>query len=221
MPNRPPEVTSALPSTHRIVLIHGAATTARIWRQVAAALGDLSVVVPDRASTGSLDAEIDALAGICAGAVVAGVSGGATLGLELAARGVRFHAAVLHEPAVGSLQPGLLTPVIDAYRDAGVAGFGRALYGDRWSVGDAPPDHDAVGRDLDMFRRFEPRPAAPGSGPVLITVGEHSPPARHAAARALVRHFGYAAQTVPGTAHAAHLEAPAVFAGLVRGHATR
>ncbi|MFI6933828.1 alpha/beta fold hydrolase [Streptomyces sp. NPDC050287] len=205
-----------MPSAHPVVLIHGAATTARVWDEVAGDLAALPLVAPDRASTGSLDAEVEALTGLCAGAVVAGVSGGATLGLELAARGVAFRAAVLHEPAVGSLLPGLLAPVIDAYAAAGVPGFGRALYGPRWSPDDAGPDQEAVGRDLDMFRRFEPRAPAPGAGPVLITVGEHSPPARHEAARALAQNFGYPVEIVPGTGHAAHLEAPRAFAAIIR-----
>ena len=59
--------------------------------------------------------EVDVLIAPVAGALVVGVSGGATLGLELAARGVGFRAAVLHEPAVGSLLPGLLDGVAAAY----------------------------------------------------------------------------------------------------------
>ena len=92
----------------RVVLIHGAATTSRVWRHVVpllAAGGPVSVTVPDRPCTGDLATETAALRPSCAGAVVAGVSGGATLGLALAAAGVPA-AAVLHEPAVGSLLPG-------------------------------------------------------------------------------------------------------------------
>ena len=120
--------------------------------------------VRERAASGSLDREIDDLVGPATGSLVVGVSGGATLGLELAARGAPFQRAILHEPAVGSLQPGQLDAVAAAYARGGVAEFGRTLYGPTWRPELAPTDPDAVGRDLAMFRQFEPRPPAPGSG---------------------------------------------------------
>ncbi|MDT0345952.1 hypothetical protein [Streptomyces litchfieldiae] len=49
-------------------------------------------------------------------------------------------------------------------------------------------------------------------------VGEHSPPARHAAVAAVARHCGVSRATVPGGRHAAHLENPAEFAALIRRH---
>jgi pimeloyl-ACP methyl ester carboxylesterase len=128
---------------------------------------------------------------------------------------VPFRSAVLHEPAVGSLLPGLLAPMVAAYRADGVAGFGRALYGPNWSTTDAPADPAAVARDLAMFQTFEPAPAAPASGSVLITVGELSPPIRLKAAAALREAFGYSMETIPGSGHAAHLSAPAALASLV------
>src|ERR1700754_4648389 len=94
----------------RLVLVHGAATTSRVWRHVVPLLAvddSLAVTVPDRPGTGDMTAEVAALRPSCAGAVVAGVSGGATLGLALAAAGVPA-AAILHDPAVFSLRPGLL-----------------------------------------------------------------------------------------------------------------
>jgi pimeloyl-ACP methyl ester carboxylesterase len=212
----PPPVGSA---QYKVALIHGAAVTSRIWDRVIAALSralpESLVVAPQRASSGSLDVEIDALLPACADAVVVGVSGGATLGLELATRGVPFRSAVLHEPAVGSLLPGLLAPVVAAYQAGGVAGFGRALYGPSWSITDAPADPAAVARDLAMFQAFEPAAAAPGSGPILITVGELSPPVRNEAAAALCETFGYSIATVPDSGHAAHRDAPAALASLV------
>ena len=96
------------------MLIHGAATTSRVWRHVIPLLaqaGGRDVSCPDRAATGDLSAEVAALRDVCQGAIVAGVSGGATLGLALAAAGVPMRAALLHEPAVGSLYPGLLDQV--------------------------------------------------------------------------------------------------------------
>ena len=45
-------------------------------------------------------------------------------------------------------------------------------------------------RDIALFRAFEPRPVAAHQGPVVVTVGEDSPPLRHAAARALAAPAG-------------------------------
>jgi pimeloyl-ACP methyl ester carboxylesterase len=151
------------------VLVHGAATTSRVWRQVAPLLtagGDLAVTFPDRPCSGDLAAEVAALRPACAGALVAGVSGGATLGLALAAA-------------------------------------------------EAPADPGAVARDLATFTRFEPAPARP-AGPVLITVGERSPAARHEAAVRLSDRFGFPVEVIPEAGHAVHLTHPAAFAAVVR-----
>jgi len=209
----------------RFALIHGAATTSRVWRHVVPLLtawrpgqggGDqATVTVPDRPCTGDLAAETAALRPCCAGAVVGGVSGGATLGLALAAAGVPA-AAVLHEPAVGSLLPGLLGPVRAAYAAGGVPAFARALYGSAWTPAEAPADPGAVARDLAMFSAFEPAPPGPGSGPVIITVGERSPRVRHAAAAQLADTFGYQVEVIAGAGHAVHLTHPAAFAALIR-----
>jgi pimeloyl-ACP methyl ester carboxylesterase len=206
-----------------VTLVHGAATTSRVWRHVVAALaadGALAVAVPDRPCTGDLAAETAALRPSCAGAVVAGVSGGATLGLALAAAGVPA-AAVLHEPAVGSLLPGLLDQVRAAYAAGGVPAFARALYGPAWTAAEAPADPGAVARDLAMFTRFEPAAPAPGSGPVIITVGARSPAVRHESAARLAAEFGFAVEVIAGAGHAVHLTHPAAFAALVSGAASR
>jgi len=112
--------------TQRVVLIHGAATTSRVWRRVVPLLEGFDVRCPDRPCSGDLAAEVAVLGPACAGAVVAGVSGGATLGLALAAAGVPVAAAVLHEPAVGSLLPGLLDEMRAAYQAGGTAAFADA-----------------------------------------------------------------------------------------------
>jgi pimeloyl-ACP methyl ester carboxylesterase len=203
-----------------VALIHGAATTSRVWRHVVPLLtadDALTVAVPGRPCTGDLTAEVAALRPVCAGAVVAGVSGGATLGLALAAAGAAAPAAaVLHEPAVGSLRPGLLDQVRAAYAAGGVPAFGRALYGPAWTVAEAPADPDAVARDLGMFTRFEPAAPAPEAGPVVITVGECSPPARHESVARLAEAFGFSVEVIPGAGHAVHLTHPAAFAAVVR-----
>lgn len=202
----------------RIVLIHGAATTSEVWQGVSRSLAalhpDVQVVAPQRAYSGDLTTEVAALAPVCAETVVVGVSGGATLGLALLAAGVPVAGAVLHEPAVGSLVPGLLAPVAAAYASGGVAAFGAALYGAAWSASMAPADPDAVRRDLGMFRSFEPGllPALPGG--VMTTVGAHSPAVRHEAAHALRSHCGLPFQIIDGCGHAAHLERPEALAAL-------
>src|SRR4051794_8735239 len=203
-------------SSIRIVLVHGAATTSAVWRGVAAALAGYEVVMPDRPCTGELELELDYLAALCDGAVVGGISGGATLGLALASRGVPIRAAVLHEPAAGSLVPGLLTPMAAAYASGGVDAFGTTLYGSNWSLADAPADLEAVARDLAMFRGFEPSPPAPDAGPVLLTVGGDSPPTRHEVHAALTSALSVPGRTIGGVTHAVHLDAPEAFAAVLR-----
>jgi pimeloyl-ACP methyl ester carboxylesterase len=128
---------------------------------------------------------------------------------------VPFERAILHEPAVGSLQPGQLDAVAAAYSLGGMSEFARTLYGPSWRAEFAPLDPDAVSRDLSMFRRFEPRAPAAGSGQVIITVGSESPRARHAAAAALADLFGYKVRVLAGCKHAVHIDAPAILAQLI------
>ncbi|WP_425827881.1 alpha/beta fold hydrolase [Streptomyces fractus] len=208
-------------SMPRLVLIHGAATTSRIWDGLLPHLvgAGHEVIRPDRPCSGDLDTEVAALADLCVGATVAGVSGGATLGLELAVRGVPLRAAVLHEPAAGSLAPGLLAHVAEGLRTNGVAGFGNALYGPRWTLADAPATPGVVEREFAMFRTFEPALPAPDCGPVLLTTGAESPPSRHASVAAVARHCGLPWTTIPAASHAVHLESPASFAATILAHA--
>lgn len=207
----------AMPRT-RVLLVHGAATTARIWDPVTELLraDELDVVAPDRASSGDLAVELAALADDAAGAIVVGVSGGATLGLALAASDRMLAAAVLHEPAVGSLVPGLLDHVVAGYAADGVPGFGAALYGPSWDPTMAPADPGAVGRDLAMFRRFEPSAPSPGQGRVLVTVGELSPPARHQAAWALHDRLGVEVRVLPATGHFVQHDNPGALVEAIR-----
>ncbi|MFJ9174082.1 alpha/beta fold hydrolase [Streptomyces sp. NPDC102360] len=210
-------------TTPRLVLIHGAATTSRIWERVLPYLdgAGFEVHCPDRLCSGDLDTEIAALSDVCSGAVVAGVSGGATLGLELAARGVALKAAVLHEPAAGTLAPGLLAHVAAGLAADGVTGFGRALYGPEWKSADAPMQREVVEREFAMFASFQPRPPAAECGPLLLTTGAQSPPARHASVRAVGDHCRVPWRRVPGARHAAHLEAPSTLAAIIIAHARR
>ena len=208
---------AAMPPTP-IVLIHGAATTAAVWqgvrRSLAARYPEVPVAAPQRAYTGDLAAEVAALAPLCAGAVVVGVSGGATLGLALLAAGVPLTGAVLHEPAAGSLVPGLLAPMVAAYASGGVTAFGAALYGPAWNAAMAPDDPDAVLRDLSMFRAFEPAALPTLPDGVLTTVGALSPAVRYEAAGALRSRCGVPYQIIDDCGHAAHLERPEALASL-------
>ena len=203
----------------RTVLLHGAATTGRIWHKLIPHLADMDTHCPDRPCSGDLDTEVAAVAELCAGAIVVGVSGGATIGLALAARSVPMRAAILHEPAAGSLAPGLLAHVAQGLRAGGVAGFGHALYGPSWSPTDAPADPAAVERDFAMFSAFEPTQLGAGVGPVLLTVGERSPATRHRSVRALSAHLDVPFEVIPGGHHAVHLDAPSAFASVITPYA--
>ena len=162
-----------------------------------------------------------ALAPLAAAAVVGGVSGGATLGLAMVTAGVPMTAAVLHEPAVGSLAPRLLDAVAAAWAAGGVTAFATTLYGPAWTPEEGPPDPLSVERDLRMFRGFEPAALPAGHPRVLLTVGELSPPIRHESVGALGELLGVPVETIPGTSHAVHLEQPAAFAALIMAmHAT-
>jgi len=200
----------------RVLLVHGAATTAGVWDRLRPLLPDVELVVPDRPSSGDLTVELAALAPAACGSVVVGVSGGATLGLALASACSHLAGAVLHEPAVGSLAPGLLDHVVAGWTEGGVVGFGSALYGPTWEPSMAPADAGAVARDLAMFRRFEPARPVEGNGRVLVTVGADSPPVRHAAAAALHEHLGIEVGVLPDSGHFVQHDNPAALAAAVR-----
>jgi pimeloyl-ACP methyl ester carboxylesterase len=191
-----------------VVLIHGAATDSRVWRHtipILEALGE-TVIAPDRPQSGDLDTEIEFLTPLCVGATVIGVSGGATLGLELAARGVPLHAAVLHEPAAGSLAPGLLAHVAHGLASHGIAGFGSELYGPSWNPADTTVSEDTVRREFTMFGSFEPRELRIDPRRVTLLVGEHSPSVRFESVLALANYLGVEWGLLPGVGHAAHLD---------------
>ncbi|GAB7005545.1 hypothetical protein JCM18899A_30180 [Nocardioides sp. AN3] len=190
-----------------------------MWDRLIPHLRDCDVVAPERPRTGSLDLELEWLSGLVADSWLVGLSGGATLGLALSARGGSFAGAVLHEPAVGSLVPDLLTPMRVAFAAGGTAAFARTLYGPSWSVDLCGVglwlDDDVTARELAMFSGFEPAAPSRDAGPVIITVGEHSPPLRHLAADALEGDLGYRIREVPQASHFAPYDAPAAFAAVV------
>lgn len=201
----------------KVVLVHGAATSASVWSRVVPLLRDCEVVAVDRPRTGSLDGEVAWLAGLAEGAWVVGLSGGATLGLALASTGIRLRGAILHEPAVGSLVPGLLEPVAAAFATGGTAAFARRLYGPSWepAPGASWLSDEVTATELSMFRSFEPVAPDVASGRVVTSVGERSPAIRHRVAAALTS-YGVEAVTVPGAGHFAPWDAPETFASAVR-----
>lgn len=190
------------------VLLCGVAADRAVWNDTEILLRDkgFTVDIPRRPRSGDLDREIEFLEPLCADAFVVGVSGGATLGLELAARGVPMRAAVLHEPAAGSLAPGLLDHVSLGFRTGGVEGFGRALYGSRWHRGLTDADELTVAREFAMFRSFEPSQPAIDPRVLTLTVGESSPHARQESVRALSELLGIERRVLANTSHAAHLD---------------
>jgi pimeloyl-ACP methyl ester carboxylesterase len=193
----------------RIVLIHGAATDSRVWQTTADSLRHATgadIQTPDRPQSGDLDTEVEFLAPKCEGAFIIGVSGGATLGLELAARGVDILGALLHEPAAGSLAPGLLAHVARGLDSDGVLGFGRALYGPSWDPSLTRATIETVRAEFAMFGGFEPAPLGALSGRVLLTVGEHSPAPRYQAVQNLAESLEVPWRILTGVGHAAHLE---------------
>ena len=195
-----------------VVLVHGAATTPVVWDHVVARLPGVEILAPSRPSTGDLQRECDWLESLAADAVVFGMSGGATLVLELAARGGGgARALIAHEPAAGSLAPAFFAPLATALATGGVPAFGSLLYGPLWVL-DPGVDPEAVARDVAMFRAFEPRPPAASA---LVTTGELSPPLRHDIGAGLGA-LGYGIRTIPGARHFIALEAPDAVAELIR-----
>lgn len=202
-----------------VVLVHGAVTDARIWDRtlplLRTALPAWDVLAVDRPRSGSLDREVGWLASVAAGSWVVGMSGGATLGLALAATPTPLAGAVLHEPAVGGLSPELLAPVAASFRSGGVVGLGRTLYGESWTP-DLSGGVDAVAAaaELEMFRSFEPARIARSAGRVVITYGDTSPSVRRTAAEALIP-FGCDVLPVLGASHFVAHDHPHAFSDLV------
>jgi pimeloyl-ACP methyl ester carboxylesterase len=202
--------------TPRVVLVHGTATSPVVWDRLTPLLHGYDVSAPERPRTGDLQAESAWLADRARGAWVVGMSGGATLGLELVRNGTPLAGAILHEPAVGSLYPDLLAPVTEAFTTGRTPRLARALYGDSWRPNMGETDDATTARELAMFRGFEPGPASPAAGTVVITYGAASPEPRHTAARALADQFGYATRALPDAAHFVAWNNPTAFADTIR-----
>lgn len=157
-------------------------------------------------------------------AVVAGMSGGATVALALAlACPERVVAAVAHEPAVGSLSPELRALVRGALVNGGGGQLLRALAGsETWgrlspeTVAALEASSGLVEADAAAFLAFEPRlRAAARRAPLVCSVGEHSSELRYTVADRLAARTGARVAVVPGCRHLPQLDAPGAFAELI------
>ncbi len=226
-----------------VLLVHGVGLGARHLSAVADRVGEHArVIVPDRPGyrrandlvATSLDDHIDMLIATLesistAPAIYVGVSGGATLGIGVAARAPELlRGVILHEPLLGSLVPELQAQIrIGSERLANDAGelasveFVRQLVGrEVWTMLDHQ-DVDEIARldriireEVDAFARVEFSEAELArlrDLPITTTVGRASPPIRHLAATVLAEHSGARVSELPGS-HFVPLAAPDAFA---------
>lgn len=156
-------------------------------------------------------------------AVVAGCSGGATVALAAALLvPERVITAVAHEPAVGSLAPGLLDVVGGALERGGGLELLRTLAGPMtWArlADDEIAALDArsalVEADARAFMTWEPPLAlAPDAARILCSVGDRSDALRRGVARRLERLANASVAVVPRCGHLAQLDAPRAFAAI-------
>ena len=225
-----------------IVLLHGVGAGPETFVDLARLLAvDQRVLILERPGgegwAVALDEQAHAVAetmtGLgCAGAVVVGVSGGATLAVAL---GIRHPAVVgglvLHEPLVGPHAPELHDRFAAAARHA-QRGDAEALEVVQGVLGAATwerLDPSARARvaagaararaEIPVFAAFSPTAvelATLRRGPVLTSVGEASGRERHAAAEILAALTGASVAVVPGAGNAVQLDAPDAFAGVIR-----
>jgi 3-oxoadipate enol-lactonase/3-oxoadipate enol-lactonase/4-carboxymuconolactone decarboxylase len=229
------------------VLIHGVGFGPATLEPLAAALTPhVRVAIPPRRGYGEraheapaasvaehVDDVLAALDGAGIGrAIVAGMSGGATVTLALALSHPEcVVTAVAHEPAVGSIAPELRALVGGALRRGGGGELLRVLAGEEtWAklpaaaVSALDASSRLVEADAAAFMVFEPHlpSAAPGvstagppRAPLVCSVGERSSPLRFAVAERLAARTGATVAVVPGCGHLPQLDAPSAFAELI------
>lgn len=164
--------------------------------------------------------------------VVVGVSGGATLALACASRGVDgLVGAVSHEPLIGALAPELDARVSNAATELETAPsetaaleFVRGLYGaESWQrIPEAGRDWarrhaSTIGHDVAQFAEYQPSAHALASltVPHLTTVGSVSAPVRHDVA-GLLGDLGSSTAVVEGSGHLVLIDRPTPFTSLIR-----
>jgi pimeloyl-ACP methyl ester carboxylesterase len=163
-------------------------------------------------------------------AVVAGVSGGATVALAAALMAPdRVVAAVAHEPAVGTLVPELLTLISSTMADGGGCALVRALAGPATWARLTASETALLAAGAALFEAdsraylaWEPElDDVPDGAPVTTTVGELSNPLRHTVASRLEEHAGARVVVIPDCGHLAQIDAPLAFAAVISDAAAR
>ena len=225
-----------------VVLLHGVGVGPASFDELAGLLErDHRVVVVERpggpSSAPSLEEQADRVADLlvvsgASGGCVAGVSGGATLGLLLGIRRPEVVGGlVLHEPLVGPLAPMLHRRFVTAAQlaaegDAGAISVVRAVMGeatwDRLSDADRAEVVDQAARsraEVAVFAAFAPtidELRSLRSIPTIVSIGGRSGPERWEAAEAVQEHAGAELRVVPGSGNAAQLDAPGPLADVIR-----
>ncbi|MGH9274342.1 MAG: alpha/beta fold hydrolase [Acidimicrobiales bacterium] len=225
-----------------IVLLHGVGVGADTFLELARLLAaDHRVLVLERPGGDGwavpIDEQAEAVAETmvelrCTGAVVVGVSGGATVALALGIHHAKvIGGLVLHEPLVGPLAPELHDRFTEAARhaqqgDAEALDVVRSLLGvstwERLGLSGRVQVEAGASRaraEVPMFAAFSPTAvelATLRRWPVLTTIGGHSGPERRAAAEVLATLAGASVAVVPDAGNAAQLDAPAALAGIIR-----
>jgi pimeloyl-ACP methyl ester carboxylesterase len=248
------ELAADLGAGPAVVLVHGVGIGARAFDCLRDLLADdHRVVVVRRRGYGSgqpvppsasVEDQVGDLVALVEGrglssATFVGVSGGATVVLALAmARPDMVVAAVVHEPAVGPLAPGLHAELRSAAArlDAtdgpeGVLGFVNRLVGDAaWArlppavVQDLETHWDVARAEVPEFIAFGPSAEAlAGLRPTVLvaTLGSRSPECRRLAAKALEAHAGATVSVLRDVRHLPHLESPGAFAAVIRAAEAR
>jgi len=226
--------TSATP----VALVHGVgfgpSTFAHVQRELRRAgpvvmverrgYGTRSALAPPERVEDHVDDVVAALdsAGI-ERAVVAGVSGGATIALAAALTvPERVIAAISHEPAVGSLGPELMALIETSVETGGMA-LAQALAGPAtWArltteqLADLETYAAIVADDARAYLAWEPPlDRVAEAAPIVCTVGQHSSPMRHSIARVVHERIGAQVVVVEDCGHLAQLDAPSALTSII------